>query len=308
MQEKRNIRLIISLFLLTAATVGVLWMNGRSDVSLDKNIFKLEDSKNIDRIVLESANEKINLKFNGTRWIVNEKYEADRNLVDVLFATIQQAEPKRPVSSLLRDSLSNALERNGVKVSFFGADKQALTFFAGGNPKKTQAYFRKQGDDTPYVMIIPGYRVYTSGIFELGANGWREKRIFNFNWRNFKSLTATFSQTPTQSFKVTFIDRYFGIEGINQIDTTKLNNYLDAVSLLAADAFIENPDSLSQLEPQVTIEVMDVADRRYALSVFPRQVARPSVVGKIEEEQLVTFYPQKITEILRTRDYFIKRE
>ncbi len=41
-------------------------------------------------------------------------------------------------------------------------------------------------------MNIPGYRVYVSGIFELDESGWREKRVFAFNWQNFQKLDAHF--------------------------------------------------------------------------------------------------------------------
>jgi hypothetical protein len=299
--------------LLIVATVVIAWMSAQPDVAIDKSIFKVEDLKAIDKIMLVSGKGKIELKFNGTRWRINDQYEADKNLIDVLFATLQQAEPKRPVSSSLKDSLANALEKNGVKISLFSLDQQEFTFFAGGNLQKTQAYFKKQGDETPYIMIIPGYRVYTSGIFELEENGWRDKRIFNFNWRNFKSLTATFTDVPNQNFQVTFIDHYFGIEGIKSVDTTKLNNYLDAVSLLTADAFIEknslkNIDSLLAQAPQVTIQVTDVANRQYELSVYGARGNSSSLLGKIGGDQFIILNPRKLTEILRKKDYFIKRE
>jgi hypothetical protein len=312
MQEKKNIRLIILLVLLISATVIISWVNIQPATIIDKNIFKLQDAKLVDRVVLESAKGKVELKFNGTRWRINDKYEADKNLIDVLFATIQQAEPKRPVSSSLKDSITNELKKNGTKVSLFIKDQLQQIFFAGGNQQKSRAYFEKEGDNNPYIMIIPGYRVYTSGIFELDENGWRDKRIFNFNWRNFKKLTATFPSASNQNFSVTFADRYFGIEGINSIDTTKLNNYLDAVSLLTADRFVNRDsfvgyDSLLTSKPEVTIEVTDVAERHYQLSIYSSNETQ-TVLGRIEGDQLVMFNKQKRSEILRKRDYFIKRE
>jgi hypothetical protein len=312
MQEKRNIKLLVLLALLVLATVVTSWMSVQPETSIEKNIFKVEDIKLVDKVLLESSSGKIELKFNGTRWRINDKYEADRNLIDVLFATIQQAEPKRPVSSSLKDSVAQALEKHGIKVSLFIKDQVREIFFAAGNVQKTQTYFKREGDDTSYVMVIPGYRVYVSGIFELEMNGWRDKRIFNFNWRNFKNLTATFPSAPEQNFSVTFIDRYFGIEGISSIDTAKLNNYLDAVSLLTADKFAESDsskelDSLSGSDPLLTIDVTDVADRHYQLSIY-NAIEKKTVPGKIGQDQFVILNRQKLTEIFRKKDYFIKRE
>jgi hypothetical protein len=312
MQEKKNIRLLVLLVLLITATVIVSWMNIQPETTVNKNIFKVQDIKAIDRITLESANGKVELEFNGARWKINDKYEADRNLVDVLFATIQQAEPKRPVASSMKDSITNLLIKQGIKVSLFSKDQPHEIFYAGGNQKKTQAFFKREGDDMPYVMIIPGYRVYTSGIFELAENDWRDKRIFSFNWRNFKNLTATFPSESDQNFKVTFIDNYFGVEGITPVDTAKLNSYLDAVSLLTADSFIGRNsfkayDSLLNSEPEVIIEVTDVADRRYQLFLY-RSKEKQTMTGKVENDQLAVFNRKKLSEIFRKKDYFIKRE
>jgi hypothetical protein len=307
MQEKKNIRLIISLLLLIIATVLTAWLMNRSDQDVvDKDLFKTADLKSVDEITLESTNGKTKLEFNGTKWKINDRYDADRDLIDVLFATLQQAAPKRPVATSLRDSISNYLKKAGVKVSLYIDGKKIKTFFAGGNERKTQAYFNDAENNAPYVMVIPGYRVYTSGIFELEANGWRDKRIFNFNWRNFKSLTATFPAQPDQNFKATFIDHYFGIEGITAVDTTKLNDYLDAVSLLTADRFIEKGlDSLLIQRPILIIEVADVADRHFKLSIYPtrkNELAR----GILGEDQYVVFRQEKFEEIFRKKDYFRK--
>jgi hypothetical protein len=312
MQEKKNIRLIVSLLLLIAATVVVSLLMNRPEKTVDKTIFKVADLKSIDQVTLESHGKKTELKFNGTKWKVNDQHNADRNLVDVLFATLQQAEPKRPVASSLRDSISASLEKTGVKVSLFDHGKMVKTFFAGGNRKKTEAYFKEEGNGAPYVMIIPGYRVYTSGVFELDENGWRDKRIFDFNWQNFKSLQASFPAEPSQNFKTSFANRSVTIEGISSVDTTRLNNYLDAVSLLMADAFINKDDlktydSVLARGPSVIIDITDVADRHYKLAVFPPAKDK-SVPGVMGEDQYVVFKGRRISELFRKKDYFRKHD
>jgi hypothetical protein len=312
MQEKRNIRLIISLLVLVVATSLALCLLNRNSDDVDQNLFKVADLKSIDHITLESAHGNVDLKFDDVRWMINSKYQADRNLIDVLFATLQQIEPKRPVAATMHDSISNALEKSGVKISLFADNKKIKTFFAGGNKHKSQAYFKTEGNGTPYITVIPGYRIYTSGIFELDENGWRDKRIFNFNWQNFKSLTTTFPAALNQNFKVSFIDRYFGVEGVAVADTTKLNNYLDAVSLLVADQFIQKGysrqyDSAFALPPAMIIDVMDAADRHFKLSLYPinKKEAVPGIVG---EDQYLVLSQRKFREIFRKKDYFKKTD
>ena len=313
MQEKKNIGLLISLAVLIVLTAIIYWFNfDNGSLEIDKTIFRVDDFKSIDKITFESKAGKVELKFNGTRWRVNEKYEADRNLVALLFATLQEVEPKRPAASSLMDSLSHVIESEGVKVSLFTADNKLQAFYAGGNIQKTQSYFKQDGEGTLYIMVIPGYRDYASGILELDENGWRDKRIFNFNWENFKELTATFSAAPGQNFKVAFSGKRVGIEGLTQIDTAKLNKYLDAVSLLNAGQFIPQNyfaryDSLAKTQPSVIIEVKDVAGRSYQLAVFHPIKNDSNVLGRIGANEFVLFNRKSIVPLVKGNDYFVQK-
>lgn len=309
MQEKRNKRLAVILVALCCVTVAT-YLLGRADgtVDVDKNLFKDFELKDIDQVTLESEKDTVVLKFNGSKWVVNEQFNADASMIQVLFATLQQAEPKRPVSPSIRDSVSQSLTQDGVKVSLFASGVKETSFYAGGNVKKTQAVFSsEETDDTPYIMTIPGYRVYVSGIFELPEKDWKDKLVFGFNWRNFESLEATFPGSSDQGFKVSLLDNYFGIEGMASVDTAKLNQFLDDVSLLTAAEFVNNPifgDSLSKPLPSMLITVRDIAQRAYTLELYHRSNAMQTVPGLINGKQWAFFPPQRIEDIFKKKAFF----
>ena len=56
------------------------------------------------RLNLRTGN--VTLKYNGSRWKVNDEFNADPIMIDVLFATLQQAEPRRPLAASLKDSVA----------------------------------------------------------------------------------------------------------------------------------------------------------------------------------------------------------
>jgi len=308
-QEKRNKALVASLGgLLLLALVLFFYQSDRQEV--DKNIFKVSDLSLVDRVVLSSDGGEIELSFTGSKWLVNQNQQADEQLITVLFATLQQAEPKRQVANSLKDSISAMLVKKGVQVDLFQGDDLVKRFYAGGNTAKTEAYFM---DDQlgPYVMTIPGYRVYVSGIFEVDTRGWRDKRIFNFNWRNFKKLEAEFSKQPNQNF--TIEDKGPGFELVNSppSDTTKLNDYLDAVSLLVAKQYLPSGheplyDSLLQTSPLATIRVYDLGDHALILELFPPLDRDPDVLGRLNGTDSVLFGREQVIPILKKRDYFKK--
>lgn len=307
MQEKRNKRLAILLVVLLGITTAFFWYGkSNSGYEVDPAMFKQYDLGKIDEIMLESPLGKTTLKYEGARWKVNEKFNASAQMIEVLFATLQQAEAKRPAALSLRDSLRTLLQEKGVKVTLLaGGEKQSI-FFAGGNESKTQAYFLNENAEVPYIVTIPGYRVYVSGIFELLETGWRDKYVFGFNWRNFQRLQTKFPK-PQNDFEVEMEDGIPVMKGIQQVDTTKLNNYLDAISLLTADEFNDTNsslDSLAKTTPLVSILVVDIAKKEYFLQLFAPNAKKLWSYGLINGSQWARFDNRRIEGIVRGRNFF----
>lgn len=311
-QEKLNQILMGSLIVLTTVTTVVFYLSQREQGSdVEKGLFKLDASEQVDRVTLEQNGVTLNLHYDGVRWMVNDSLDADRQMVKVLFATIDQVEAKREVGENLRDSVSREVRSQGVHVKFYVQNEVVSEIWVGGNKSKTQAYFLREGDAMPYVVGIPGYRVYAAGIFEQNINQWRDKRVFNFNWRNFKGLAVAFPKEQEQGFTVTMKERYFGIDGVEEIDTTRLNDYLDAMSLLEAETFYtagESPrfDSLLNVPPSFSIDVNGIGNRNYHLEIYPPLRNVNQVVGRIGSEPAL-FQKRDIVQIAKKRSFFKKQ-
>jgi hypothetical protein len=311
MQEQKNKRLAILLLAVSCITAAVyLTTRGEGGLEVNKNLFKDYDLKGVTQIILESKNAKVDLKFNGTRWIVNDKFDADQSMIEVLFATLQQAEPKRPLPASVQDSVSNFLKENGVKVSVISSGKTETVFYGGGNAQKTQTFFYAESADArSYLMTIPGYRVYVAGIFELPEKGWKNKYVFGFNWRNFQSLETRFPQKPSDDFNVALQDDYFAVQGVAAVDTAKLNDYLDDVSLLTVDEYADGgnlTDSLAGSSPLMILTVKDIGQRSYTLALFTPSKDIQMVPGLINNAEWAFFDPRKIQNVLKTKAFFEK--
>jgi len=310
MQEKRNIRLLILLGVLITVTVGVFFMfNTNTSAVVDKSLFRLSDFSTIDKVILVKNQKPIELKFDGARWKVNDQL-ADRSMIDVLFATLQQVEPKRPVAESYKDSIATFLDLNGVVVTLYEGENLQKEFIAGGNATKTQAYFKYPDEKDSYVMVIPGYRVYASGIFELAEYGWKDRYVFNFNWRNFKSLEASFPSNPNNNFEVAMGESYFEIRGMSAVDTTRLNDFLDAISLVEVDQYLSPEevvgyDSLLAANPLMKVAVSDISGKNYSLSLYD-QPNQPQVLGFIQGIHPAYIDKKKVKGLLKERAWFMK--
>lgn len=310
MQETKNKRRFIFLVVLTITTAVVFWLvQPENHLDVDQHIFQLSDFKKINKIELESDTGVITLAFNGTRWRVNDRYDADGNMINVLFATLQQARPKRAVDNVRQDSIYRHVLESGVKISLFEGGDLRKQFFSGGNRAKTQAYFGEPSSKEVYVMTIPGYRVYVSGIFEMKESGWRDKYVFGFNWRNFKSLEAQFLQTPWENFIVSMGKGHFGIQDLAEVDTARLNTFLDDASLLAVDEYKTEPgliDSLLTVKPFMQLIVKDFGNRTYQLRLFISE-SQINALGIIQDSQVAIFSRRKIQPLLRPKSFFKKK-
>ncbi len=301
--------LLISLMAMVAVIILLfVFTNTTTNSFADKNLFQIDDLDKIDHVRIESPKGKTDLKFNGTKWLVNEKYEADRQMITVLFATLKQTIAKRLVASNLQDSLQKEITNNGIKISCFEAGNLAKEIWAGGNAQKTETYFQLKSGK-PYLVTIPGYRVYVASIFELASNDWRDKQVFNFNWQNIKSLEVTFPSDPKQNFKASFQNKSFSIEGI-ATDTTKLDGFMDALLQLRSERILDSSEignytnDLLQ-KPMMEIVIQDVANRSYPLILFPLEKGSKYVIGKINEE-VVFVNPFVLRDIFRKREYFVQ--
>jgi hypothetical protein len=208
-----------------------------------------------------------------------------------------------------RDSVFERLSDSGVKVSLFQGQQLKKEFLAGGNTARSQAFFADPSSEQVYVMTIPGYRVYVSGILELAEGGWRDKYVFGFNWENFRTLEAIFPAKPEENFTVAMTKDFFGIQGMPEADTAKLNNFLDDVSLLTVEEYVSEPelrDSLLGRQPQLEIRVTDIGDRTYRLQMFdfgPRQ----EIYGLIQDSQVALFHRRKFAALLKPASFFRKK-
>lgn len=308
MQGRRNKRRFVLLTILTVVTLLVFWwVQPENRLDIDQDIFQT-DLSTINKVTLQSDSDTVTLAYDGNTWRVNDTYRADADMIKVLFATLQQARPKRAVGSALEDSIYRELTRSGVTVRLYEGEMLKKAFLAGGNPEKTQALFGDRETGNVYVMAIPGYRVYVSGILELPEEGWRNKFVFGFNWRNFKGLEVRFGKRPADNFRVAMNDQYFGIAGI-ETDTARLNTFLDNVSLLTVDAYVNKPrlrDSLLALKPMMEILITDVGDREYRLRLYDPEGAK-EVNGIVQDSQLAVFDRRKIELLLKPKSFFTKK-
>lgn len=308
MVEKKNKTLAVSLMASILAIVAFWFFAFReSKIQVDESALVVNDLGNVDRVEMESSRGKVVLHFDGNKWVVNDQFPVDRRSIQVLFGTVESIRPRRPVSEKQLESVRKQLQSAGTIVRFYAKDNLMKTYTAGGNPAKPEAWFQV-GDGDPMIVNIPGYRVYAAGVFEQDANDWRDKRVFPMNWRNFKSLTTTFTKDPAATFTIAGKGNIFSIQNMEAVDTAKVNTYLDDVSLLVGESYYTmgqraRIDSLLAGPISFDVVVTDVGDNSFRLEVFPPLRTESNVFGRLNGEYLV-FPRNEMVRIAKKKSWF----
>jgi hypothetical protein len=311
MQTSKNKQLLFSLVILSIITAFAYYLTGKDgQLELDKKMFQVEDQTKIDRVTLETAKSKVVISYDGTSWKVNNRYPADLKIVKVLFATLLQVVPKRNASESLRDSISKSLQSKGTKVSLFEGQVLKKEFFAGANADRTQTYFQ-QNNENPYLVAIPGYRVDASQVFQLDENGWKDKRVFNFNWRNLKDISVNYPEDPKRDFNINLNQKLLSVEGVEVTDTTRLSRFVDDLYTLAGDQIVkagqnQSIDSLFAQSTAFHIMVSDIASRNFKLEIKQWKPGQYQIAGLVNDSLPMLFDKTKVFRIAKTKEYFKK--
>ncbi|MEM9858553.1 MAG: DUF4340 domain-containing protein [Bacteroidota bacterium] len=304
-QPKKNIILAVTWIVLVLATI--LAANLQQDdnrIDVAKDIFSVNDVAAIDKVTLTGVAEKNTLSFANGTWMLNATYKADPQRVTVLFAILKQNKIRRKAANSLAEKLDSLLATDGISVRFMTGNQLTKAFIVVGFDGLT--YFN-DGKES-YVVEIPGYRVDLAGIFKLNEGGWRNPLVFDINWANLQKVEMIFPERPNEQFEVVYKRRYYTINDMLEVDSTKLTNFLDDVSLLYANDYLKKNDLKSYrsdtLNPKATIVISDVGNNQHSLTIYNELPESDLVLGLIDSTDYATFDFNMIRKVLRPKKYF----
>ncbi|MEM8565690.1 MAG: hypothetical protein AAGF85_04475 [Bacteroidota bacterium] len=306
-QRSKNIKLGIVWLVLVIITVCVITFQADNDrINVAKDLFAVGNVTLIDEVIL--AGKEVNLlEFTNGTWILNKSHKADPQRVTVLFAILKQNRIRRKVANRLVAVVDNAFSEKGVDVQFLAGEQLIKEFKVVGLDGLT--YFN-DGTES-YVVEIPGYRVDLAGIFELDNGGWRNPLVFDINWANLKEVNMIFPSRPDEQFDVIYKRRYYTIRDSQSVDSTKLTDFLDNVSLMYVKDYLSNEEALDNgldsSSPQASIVVSDVGANQYTLTIYNSINEEDEVIGLIDSTNYAIFDFNMIRKVLRPKKYFLKK-
>ena len=298
--RRKNITLIIACLILTVINTFLFIGGNRSFGSVDSKKFVALDTASFSSIRFLKGVQEVILEKEES-WMVSDE-EVDRFLLRILMSVLSKVEVNKEVGAALRVSL---LEKGKVEgVRFFINEEYEYTIVGDDNLTKT--YFI-DSDHNVFEVGIPGYNDFIGNIYGLSSLQWRDRTIFNGSVRTIQSLSLDF--TDGADLNIEFGSNFFKIDQIKEIDTVKLENYLNQFIQLQANEHLDlnafpKYDSLLKTVPLAMVRVSNLVGEELDITIFPILGSDKFHLMVSEGGDSFAFDRRRMTQLLRRPDYF----
>ncbi len=308
---KKNTKLIIILSIQLILVVSLYFADrDSSKLDFDNKLFTVADTSSISKMELLHGEKLVTLESINNQWFINGKEEADQALVAYIKSVMNRVAVTRPISSKQQEIVYSQLKTDGVLVRVFQGEELKKEFYAGGNEARTKSYFATEGKS--YLVNVPGYQDYLSGIFKLKAHQWKERLLFSSSWRSVGKIEI--DKKSADGFKILFTGKDLTVEGVVPLDTNIMMNYIAQYQNFKINEFIEpgqfeRYDSLVQTQPIAKIILEDLdASKNLKISILPRLPNEGFHLMVDENKRMMMVDRKRISNLIPPRKVFVKRE
>jgi hypothetical protein len=299
MKKYRNS--IILIVALAIVAVFMLAKNTDNTIRKKSNDFAVTDTSNITRFFLADKNNnsvKLERSSTGT-WLLNDKYEVNPTMVEVMLKTFLRIDIKAPVAKGMRNTVIRMMAGKSVKteiyqrvyridlfnsVKLFPHEKLTRTYYVGdATMDNTGTFMLMEGSEDPYIVNIPGFRGFVATRYSALEADWRSHQVFKYRVPEIKSVSVKFNETPEQSYQITNKNnRTFTLtslidnRNIEHFDTMKVVEYLTMFRNLNYERILDEMsqskyDSIISKIPTKEITLVDNLGKTHILKVWRRK-------------------------------------
>ena len=290
---KKNFLYLLALLLLGVAVWYFVFRNSNSTISFNEKNFAVEDTASIGKIFMAGMNgQSVTLDRNdaGT-WLVNNKYPARKDAMEILLTTIKNLSIKYPVPEAARNSILKNMATKNTKVEIYNLhDELIASYYVGeGTNDNNGTYMKTIEGDNPYVVTIPGFRGVLTVRYVTDAEDLRDRSIFNLPLNQISEVTTHYFGKEDSSFSLHVygvdsfsVMNYKNRQTINPslINKDKVGAYLILFRFTNAEAFEntnKNKDSILLQQPFCEITATDVKGNKYSALCYYKPLDQSSL-------------------------------
>ena len=288
---KKNTLTIIITIVLAVIVAYLFYTSKEGTIRQELKDFAIEDTSAITKIFLaDMSNHQVTLeKIEPGHWIVNGKYKARKDLIEILLKTMKNLEVKSPVAKAARENVIKRIATGAVKVEVYqnNNDEPNKVYYVGGATQSQMGtYMLLENSSNPFIMNIPYFSGYLTTRYNTDEYEWRDKTVFNYQFKDIAGVKLEYTHNPEYSFSImntgnwTYTLRSLqNDELIANYDTNNLNIYLTFFRNIQFEGFVRNKDtafrdSIVSYPPFCTLTVTDMSGNTTKVKAFLKPVPK----------------------------------
>ncbi len=275
-------------------------------LSFDPDLFMIRDTTQIEKFQFHSK--ILDHYFSRQEgWKINNKFPSDPNLRKMLFTVSKRVKVSRALTGNEKEQLLRRNEEMGTSV-ILTVDGDERSYSVVGNANKTKTYFIENQE--VYQVDIPGYQDFLASIYELKRDQWRDRLVFNGNWRTIQKMEVIYPEKSDKNLLIRFKETFYEVDDLTQIDSSAVVAYLNQFEYMQANerisfGFSPAYDSLAQTPPEVIISLLDI---KYKLPreirIFPQLPGQNIRLIMDQDDELMVFESKRILPYFKSRPDF----
>ncbi len=283
----------------------------------------------ITKVVLDNTEKRhIELTLQNGIWKVNSKHEVREELIKQLLEALTRVSSLTPVPANAHDHVIKELMSRHVKVQVFtGGGKPEKTYLVGGPTVDNRGtYMLLQMEDgnmatRPHITYIPGYYGYLTPRFEMDAENWRSRLVFNETLNDIEQISVQYPDENNNSFTITRAgtdsftlqpgDEKFRIaQPYEQKYVKQYLSFYSAVYMEAFDNHYPAKDSMMETKPYCRLSITKTDGskklvRLYRMPLNKRSKAVVDLAGKEINYDVDRFYASVNDEDFAIVQYYV---
>src|SRR5688572_5046594 len=193
---KKNRIAIILVLVLGSISMWMVLSKKSGTIDEEMKDFAVEDTASVTRIHMkDKAGKEVNLeKVEPGKWMMNGKYVARNDGINLLLNTIKALKVRNPVGKRAQNTVVKDLATGAKKIEIFSGDELLKAYYMGTETQDMEGNYMLMIDvesgenaEMPFVVHIPGFQGYLSPRFFLGQQEWRDREVFRYKYSDLKS-------------------------------------------------------------------------------------------------------------------------
>ena len=293
--------------------------------AFNKYNFAIKDISKVDMVILEHTSEKVSLNKISNEWKLNKSYYVNTKVVNSFLRVFSNLEFVSKVDKTLKNSISQKLDEDGIKVTIKSKNTMILELIVGNVNSYGTGTYVKNINSEAVIINAPGLKNDISKVISTNSLFWRNKTIFNFNMNQIIKIDFLNNTDENKSFKIVKNNEtYFLIDYKSksvESDMLKIKRYLSYFRNINFNTIENNnkrieEDSILTKNLAYQIVIEDDKNIKYELLLYYKLNHENSeykydlnnIYGQFNKDTNLLIIPYfTIDPILKEIDYFMEQ-